>query len=77
MTKDQIESVLDKLIRAHGKTVRAAIDAGACQTSHDYRKAHEAEAAYCEVYEATVATLTNLNDDEYSKNVQHFLRSRR
>ena len=78
MTRDEVESVLDELIRAHGKSVRAAIDAGCCQTDWDYRKAHEAKDAYNELYEATVVTLTKATTqaDSYQSNVSHFLRTR-
>jgi hypothetical protein len=77
MTKYEIESMLDKLLALHGKRIRADINAAACQTSYDHRKAYDIEGAYCELYDATVESLTKaFADTSYQQNVTHFLQTR-
>jgi hypothetical protein len=52
MDRDCVESALDRLISMHDRKVCAEIDAGACQTSWDYRRMHEARDAYEEARDA-------------------------
>ena len=46
--------MLDDLVAAHGRQVRAEIDAGACRTSLDFARMHEARDAYSEARDAFV-----------------------
>jgi hypothetical protein len=46
MDRDRFEAGLDRVIAAHGRKVRAGIDAVACGTRRDWERAHETEAAY-------------------------------
>ena len=46
MDRDRFESELDRLIAAHDRKVCAEIDAGACRTSWDYRRMHQARDSY-------------------------------
>jgi hypothetical protein len=48
----EVESALDAFESAVDRKVCAQIDAGACGTSHDWRKAHEAEEKAEEAREA-------------------------
>lgn len=50
--RDQFESALDRVIAAHGRKVRAAIDAAACGTRRDWQRSHDAEIAYLEARDA-------------------------
>jgi hypothetical protein len=55
MDRDHFETGLDTLIAAHGRKIRAGIDAAACGTRWDWNKSHEAEDAYQEAREAFLA----------------------
>ena len=55
MDRDRFESALEALIAAHGRKVRAGIDAAACGTRWDWGKSHEADDAYLEAHEAFLA----------------------
>jgi len=55
MDRDQIETGLDTVIAAHGRKVRAGIDAAACGTRSDWKELHEAEDAYLDAREAFLA----------------------
>ncbi len=44
--REKIEEMLDKVSEARAAKVRAAIDATACNTPLDHRKAREASQAY-------------------------------
>lgn len=48
ITRDE----LDQLLSLHAKMIKAQIDAGACGTRTDFRRAHEAEESYYDAYEA-------------------------
>jgi hypothetical protein len=52
MDRDQFEAGLDAVIAAHGRKVRAGIDAAACGTRWDWNKSHDADDAYLEAHEA-------------------------
>lgn len=52
MDRDRFESALDRLIAAHGRKVCAEIDAGACRTSRDFQKMHQAGDAFVEARDA-------------------------
>jgi hypothetical protein len=54
MDRDHFEDGLDRVIAAHGRKVRASIDAAACGTRQDWELAHRTEVAYVEVREAFV-----------------------
>jgi hypothetical protein len=46
MDRDRFDAVLDRVIKAHGRKVRAGIDAAACGTRYDWDTSHEADDAY-------------------------------
>jgi len=48
---DEFESALDDLLRKHDTKVARQIDAGACRTSYDYRRADQAEQEYLDAKE--------------------------
>lgn len=52
MDRDQFETGLDRVIAAHGRKVRAGIDAAACGTRSDWNESHRADDAYAEAREA-------------------------
>jgi len=54
MDPDRFEAALDHVIAAHDRKVCAEIDAGACRTSSDYRRMHDARDTY-EAREAFLA----------------------
>ena len=54
LNREQLEDALDRVIAAHGRKVRAAIDASACGTRRDFEAAHDAEIAYLEARDAFV-----------------------
>ena len=55
MDRDEFETALDELIEAHGRMVRAGIDAAACRTQTDWMRSHEAADAYLEARDAFLA----------------------
>lgn len=55
MDRDRFETALDALIAAHGRKVRAAIDAASCGTDFDWKKAHEAADAFLDARDAFLA----------------------
>jgi hypothetical protein len=52
MDRDRFETSLDVLIAAHGRKVRAGIDAACCGTRLDWIKSHEADEAYLDARDA-------------------------
>lgn len=52
MDRDRFEAGLNMVIAAHGRKVRAGIDAASCGTRWDWNKSHEADDAYLEAREA-------------------------
>jgi hypothetical protein len=52
MDRDHFEAALDTVIAAHGRKVRAGIDAAACGTRWDWNKSRESDDAYLEAHEA-------------------------
>ncbi|MFO0760864.1 MAG: hypothetical protein U0359_30585 [Byssovorax sp.] len=52
MDRNDLESALDPLIVAHGRMVRAAIDASACGTSSDFARARQARDEYADARDA-------------------------
>jgi hypothetical protein len=52
MDREQFEAALDDLIAAHGRKVRAGIDAAACGTRSDWLASHKADDAYLEAHDA-------------------------
>ena len=58
--KDDIETLLDAYKLAVDRRVCREIDAGACQTSADYRRAHEAQEHEENVRDQVIAGLIGL-----------------
>jgi hypothetical protein len=54
MDRDELEAALDELIAAHGRKVRAGLDAALCGTASDWRARRRADDAYLEAREAFV-----------------------
>lgn len=57
MEREQFEAALDRVALAHGRKVRAAIDAAGGGTLRDWERAYDAEIAYMEVRTALVDAL--------------------
>jgi hypothetical protein len=60
MSRSEVESAIDGVIRAADKLAAAQIDAGACGTRRDWDKAHKAEATLSAVREEAVYLLAGL-----------------
>lgn len=54
MDRDRFESALDRVIAAHGRKVRAGIDAAACGTRRDWEQSRAAEDAYLRARDAFI-----------------------
>ncbi len=52
--RERFEQGLERVIVAHGRKVRAKIDAAACGTRRDWERWHEADAAYQRAREAFI-----------------------
>jgi hypothetical protein len=52
MDRDHFETRMDAVIAAHGRKVRAGIDAATCGTRWDWNQSHEADDAYLDMREA-------------------------
>jgi len=57
MEKSEIESLVDEVIKAKGRMVRAEIDACCCRTDRDWDLFHKSEAEFYEIYERVVGQL--------------------
>lgn len=58
MSREQVESLLDRLLEAKSSQVHARINAHRCGTSWDYQKASEAEDRFEEIREEVINQLT-------------------
>lgn len=64
MDRYELETRLDALLRLHDRKVCKEIDAGACQTSYDYRKRDLAIQAYEDGYDAFMRDVAAALDDK-------------
>jgi hypothetical protein len=60
MTIDEFDNRLDEVIRAAKRARSAAIDAGACQTAHDYKRARDLEEKYLDLRDKLIEDMKPL-----------------
>lgn len=58
--RDDISSLLDRLVDAHEKMVVAHVNASTCRTSFDYNKANRAEESYEQTRDEVLAEIVRL-----------------
>ena len=57
MEKNEIESLVNEVVKAKGRMTRAEIDACCCRTDRDWDHFHKMEEEYYEIYERVVDKL--------------------
>lgn len=59
-TIEELETILDELCHTKEREVLASVNAGACQTAHDYQHAHEMDIVFLEAKDKALDALCEL-----------------